>query len=59
MNISFKRKREAVFSHSYDLITEKLLAYPAEAKYIQIEKNILEDFIHEYEALEDEMEELK
>ena len=42
-----------------DLVNEKLQYYPKKAKYIQIERTVLENLLNEYELTKEELENIK
>jgi len=42
----------------FDLVMDRLMAYPKKAKYIQIDRNVLEDLLKEHEQIELENEEM-
>jgi len=46
-------------NNPYELITERLINYPKKAKYIQLERSLLEDFLREYEEMEAELAEFR
>lgn len=45
--------------HPFDLAMDRLMAYPKRAKYIQLEKSVLEELLKEYEQIETENFEMR
>lgn len=51
--------RSFVYTHPYDLLRDRLMAFPKKAKYIQLERVVLEEILKEYEQLESELADLR